>query len=513
LEVFESQETFKDLFDNAHDLIHLVHLDGTLLYVNNAWTRVLQYSQEEVKGKSVYDFIDRQDRNLFIDYRNKVINGTTFTKEISVRFISKTGKKIWLEGLVSVKINDDKPQYTRGIFRDITSKLENEAQLKQVYDELKERQENLQRLLHYAPDAVIVIDAQSQILFWNPKAEEIFGWISNEVLNKSLTDIIIPMHYRKAHAEGMKRFLSTGEAHVLNKTIEITALRKGGEEFYVSLTISTTQQNGKTAFIAFIRDIDKQKRNALELEQKKKELETSNQELEQFAHVASHDMKEPIRKINILTDILLTNENSNFSSNEKIHLEKIQNAASRLTKMVDGVLTYSTLKSEEYIFEKVDLNNMISSVVEDLELLIEEKKAVIKFEKLPELIGANFLIYQLFYNLINNALKFSLPDVPPLIIIKSEDLSEQDIRNNNLNEDISYTEITLEDNGIGFSQEYAEKIFKTFFRLHAKQIYEGTGLGLSLCKNIVDKHHGIINAEGREGMGARFTIILPLQKN
>ncbi|MDQ3552003.1 MAG: PAS domain S-box protein, partial [Bacteroidota bacterium] len=214
MEVFESQETFKDLFDNAHDLIHLVHLDGTLLYVNNAWMRVLQYSQEEVKGKSVYDFIDRQDRNLFIDYRNKVINGTTFTKEISVRFISKTGKKIWLEGLVSVKINNDIPQYTRGIFRDITSKLENEAQLKQVYNELKERQENLQRLLHYAPDAVIVIDAQSQILLWNPKAEEIFGWISNEVLNKSLTDIIIPMHYRKAHAEGMKRFLSTGEAHV-----------------------------------------------------------------------------------------------------------------------------------------------------------------------------------------------------------------------------------------------------------------------------------------------------------
>ncbi|MBA2330942.1 MAG: PAS domain-containing sensor histidine kinase, partial [Flavisolibacter sp.] len=262
-----------------------------------------------------------------------------------------------------------------------------------------------------------------------------------------------------------------------------------------------------------IRDIDKQKRNALELEQKKKELETSNQELEQFAHVASHDMKEPIRKINILTDILLTNGNSSFSDNEKIYLEKIQNAASRLTKMVDGVLTYSTLKSEVYIFEKIDLNNIISSVVEDLELLIEEKKAVIKFEKLPELIGANFLIYQLFYNLINNALKFSLPDVPPLIIIKSEDLSEQDIRNNNLNEDISYTEITLEDNGIGFSQEYAEKIFKTFFRLHAKQIYEGTGLGLSLCKNIVDKHHGIINAEGREGMGARFTIILPQQKN
>jgi PAS domain S-box-containing protein len=506
---FESSETFKDLFDNAHDLIHIVRLDGTLLYVNSAWLRLLEYSQEEVKGMSIYDFVDEPDRSRFIKYRNDIIGGGSDLKELVVRFVTRSGEKVDLEGFVSVKLHENKPQYTRGIFRDITSKLKNEAQLIKINEELKEREANLQRLLHYAPDAVIVVNAESIITYWNPKAEEIFGWTDKEVLDKTLTDIIIPYQYRKRHDEGMKRYLATGEARVLNRTIEITALRKEGEEFFISLTISTTHQKGEIAFIAFIRDIDEQKRNALELEEKKKELEISNQELEQFAHVASHDMKEPIRKISMFSERLKSDSSSTLSAKAENYLDKVLNAALRLTKMVDGVLSYSTLKAEELLIEEVDLNEIVKSVLNDLELIIEEKQASIKYAELPVLKGSDFLLYQLFYNLINNALKFSKAGIPPVITVTTNDLSEHDFETFSLDKASQYVEITVEDNGIGFGQENAEMIFKTFFRLHSKDKYEGTGLGLALCKHIVDKHQGFITAVGKEGAGARFTIILP----
>ena len=310
----------------------------------------------------------------------------------------------------------------------------------------------------------------------------------------------------------MKRYLSTGEVRVLNKTIEITALNKTGKEFYVSLTISKTYQKGEVAFIAFVRDIDEQKRNALELEQKKAQLETSNQELEQFAHVASHDMKEPIRKVRIFIEQLKNDSLSILSPKGKSYLDKVQNAASRLTNMVDGVLSYSAVKSEGIKLEKVDLNEIIKNVLDDFELIIAEKGATIHFDTLPVLEGASFLLYQLFYNLINNALKFSKPDIPPIIKIAAKELAEHTLVSSSLDKSLSYVEITIEDNGIGFSQENAEKIFKTFTRLHSKDQFEGTGLGLSLCKNIVAKHHGIIKAEGMEGEGAKFIIILPVEQ-
>jgi PAS domain S-box-containing protein len=501
----ESFDIYKDFFDHAHDLIHIVEPDGKLIYVNEAWKRVLGYQQEEVRGKSINSFIDPVDRDRFIAYRENVLKGFTPKKEIIVALISKDGSKVFIEGFVSAKVVDGKSLYTKGIFRDITAKLQNEA-------ELKEREANLQQLLNYAPDSIIVIDAQSQITFWNPKAEAVFGWSSEEVIGKSLSNIIIPHQYREAHDQGMKRYLTTGEVRVLNKTIEITALNKEGKEFYVSLTISKTFQKGKVAFIAFVRDIDEQKRNALELEQKKVQLEASNQELEQFAHVASHDMKEPIRKVRIFIEHLKNDSSSILSPKGKTYLDKVQNAASRLTKMVDGVLSYSAVKSEELNLENVDLNEIIKNVLDDLELIIAEKKATIHFDTLPVLEGAGFILYQLFYNLINNGLKFSKSDVPPIIKIAAKELPEQKIISSSLDKSLSYVEITVEDNGIGFSQKDAEMIFKTFTRLHSKDQFEGTGLGLSLCKNIVDKHHGIIKAEGKEGEGAKFIIILPVKQ-
>lgn len=499
--LFDGEERYKDLFDNAHDLIHFAQPDGSLLYVNPSWMKLLEYSQEEIQGKSVYSFIEQPDRDIFIQYRKDLINGTIKDKEITITAKTKTGKKIKLQGFVSAKIKDGKPLYTRGIFRDITTKLVNE-------EKIRERETNFQQLLIHAPDAIIVIDQESKILFWNPKAEQIFGWTQEETLGQLLSQKIIPSQYRQAHESGMKRYLATGEARVLNKTIDITALHKNGTEFYVSLTISTTKQNGVTAFIAFLRDITEQKKNEQELQKKKSELEASNQELENFAHVASHDLKEPLRKIRTFESRLSEEFKDQLPEKSKLYLEKIQKAAERMTKMVDGVLAYSIVNSKDHVWETIDLNRVIDDIKNDLELLLQQNNGSIKHDVLPKLRGMPALIYQLFYNLISNALKFAKKDEPLIITITAKEPGKKEISEPvHFDPSKMYIEIDVKDNGIGFDPSKAEKIFHVFTRLDTT--YEGTGLGLALCKKIAERHGGIITAEGVEGKGACFKIILP----
>ncbi len=498
-----NEESYKDLFDNAHDLIHIVDLEGKILYANKSWTTILEYSLEEIQGQSIYSCVDEEYRAEFIKYRNQIIKGTFNDSQIVTHFRTKTNKKISLEGFLSLRKIDNIPFYTWGIFREITSKLENEAQL-------KEREFNLQQLLLNAPDAIIVINKKSVISFWNPQAEKMFGWTVDEAMNQSLSEKIIPRQLREAHDIGMKRYLTTGVAHVLNKTINITAINKAGEEFYVSLTISTTRQNGELSFIAFLRDIREQKKNEAELEKKRNELEISNQQLEQFAHVASHDMKEPIRKIRMFSDMLENELGNEMNQHARSYLGKIISAAERLQSMVEGVLNYATASNIDVAFEQIDLSAVIDNIKNDLEVIIQQKNAVINYDNLPTLTGVRFLIYQLFYNLIYNSLKFSREDVPPLIEITSKKLIDLELKNILITDQkTSFIEIEVKDNGIGFNQDYATRIFKTFTRLNNRSQYEGTGLGLSLCKNIMERHNGFILAEGKEGLGATFTLLFP----
>lgn len=507
--IIERLETYKDLFDNAHDLIHLVEPDGRILYVNRAWEKLLGYSQNDIEGKMIDAYVHEPDRARFMDYRRAVMKGMERNREIVVRLVTKDSDIVFVEGFVSSKSADGRAVYTRGIFRDITAKVKNEAELKLANVQLRESEANLQRLLFNAPDAIIVIDTQSKILYWNPKAEAVFGWRSDDVLGRDLAEVIIPAQYRVAHKEGMNRYLRTGKGRVLNTTVEVTALNKGNAEFYVALTISATIHNGIPAFIAFVRDIDEQKKNALELEQKKLQLEVSNRQLEQFAHIASHDMKEPIRKILLLIDLIQTDRQNTLSDRSRTHISRIEKSASRLASMVDGVLTHSSLKGESPQMERISLNEVIRTVESDLELSFQQKQAVVKFFNLPSIEGSPFLIYQLFYNLILNSLKFTKAEVKPVIEITASELSADTAVSYGLDKALQYYEIVLKDNGIGFQQAYAETIFEAFSRLHSKDSFEGTGLGLSLCKTIVEKHKGLIRAHGEENVGASFHILLP----
>lgn len=505
-------ETYKDLFDNAHDLIHLVHLDGTLLYANKAWMKLLGYSLEEIKGKSIYSFIAENNRKQYIAYRENIIKGRVQDEEILTAFKTKTGDEIVLEGFISVKVIDNQPLYTRGIFRDVTAKLQNEEKLQLYTNELREREVNLRNLLFHAPDAVIVIDKESSVTYWNPKAETVFGWSAEEATGRSLTELIIPLQHREAHNKGMRRYLATGEAHVLNKTIEITALNKEEREFYVSLTISSTQQKGQVAFIAFLRDISVEKKNALELHKTLEALKRSNQSLEEFAHAASHDLKEPIRKVNTFGDLLKSRLADRMDEAELRLFERMENATERMRLLIDDLLSFSQLTQQPLEKEAVDLNEKVRKALEDLELVIEEKGAKITIDKLPVVKGYRRQLQQLFQNLLSNSLKYSKPGVVPEITISARLVNEKDVpitipANG---QGGKFYLIEVKDNGIGFEQKDAKRIFNMFQRLHGKAEYAGTGIGLSIARKVVENHQGYIWAESNIGEGSLFFILLPV---
>jgi signal transduction histidine kinase len=239
------------------------------------------------------------------------------------------------------------------------------------------------------------------------------------------------------------------------------------------------------------------KRRTRELHKLNLSLQQSNDDLRQFAHVASHDLKEPIRKVKVYMGRLHDDPGTAFSEKAGTYFEKINSAANRMLSMIEGVLHYSTINSTEQETGLVDINRILKNVESDLELLIQQKKATVSYSGLPSVEGAPVLLYQLFYNLINNSLKFSKSDTPCIITITAAI-------------DSLHTEIIVSDNGIGFDQDQSERIFDTFTRLNSKDRYEGTGLGLSLCKKIIHRHGGEISASGKKGEGAVFRVRLPL---
>lgn len=235
------------------------------------------------------------------------------------------------------------------------------------------------------------------------------------------------------------------------------------------------------------------------VEQRTLELQESNESLQQFAHIASHDLKEPVRKITAYSDMILNEE---LPDDVKLnHIKNIYKSGLRMANTIDDILKYST--ADRYFdqeFNEVDLNKVISDVMLDLEMNISNKKAVLEVGSLPVLKCSPILMYQLFYNLVANALKFSKPCVPAYISIASKTV---------VIDDKEYAEITVSDKGVGFEQKYADKIFEKFSRLHSKDTYEGTGLGLALCKRIAERHSGTISATGIPDVGAVFTVCLP----
>jgi PAS domain S-box-containing protein len=283
----------------------------------------------------------------------------------------------------------------------------------------------------------------------------------------------------------------------------------------VQLSLSSLSLQKETVLSVIITDLTQQKttQEQLErtnrlLEETNKALEISNQDLQQFASVASHDMQEPLRKMQVLLSYVSDKESMNLSGQTAHQINRVMQAAGRMRSLVVDVLNYSRLSSEKDPFTRVDLTEIVKEVLDDLELLIRDKNAVINRGSLPVVQGSKGQLRQVIQNLIVNALKFSKPGEPPRVLIEGGYLRERSF-DAAPSDNGPYAFIRIKDEGIGFDEAYAGKIFSLFTRLHSKDQYEGTGIGLAIAKTVVERHGGMITARSRPNVGTEFLIVLP----
>jgi PAS domain S-box-containing protein len=384
--------------------------------------------------------------------------------------------------------------------------------------EIKGNEKMFRMLFDNAPDAMVVIDECSEILLWNPKSEDIFGWSSDEVIGKNIVEMIIPFPYKQDFLNETKGISSTGSAGVLNNTIEITATNKEKGSFSISLSIAASDWNDKQVFIYFIRQSVGEKNPGISLEQliseltdKNIELERMNNELSSFSYVAGHDLKEPLRKIRTYSNFILEKNSNALPLEAREYLQRIINSTSNMQKLIDDLLAFSRTASSEKTYKPVDLNTLLNDVKFSLKETMDEKNAVITAGVLPTIKLIPFQFQQLLENIISNAIKYNKPGVGPQITITSDMVSGKNYLSQGANSEKLYTKISIADNGIGFEPQYAERIFELFQRLHGKDEYPGTGIGLAICKKIAINHNGFITAEGKEGSGSTFNIFVPIE--
>jgi signal transduction histidine kinase/CHASE3 domain sensor protein len=306
--------------------------------------------------------------------------------------------------------------------------------------------------------------------------------------------------------EGTDKVLNEGKT----STHIFRIIRKDGEIVYTrSVSKLLTDVIGKKIVIGITTNITKDYLHSQSLSEMNKELAESNAELSSFNYVASHDLQEPLRKIQTFISRIEDNDLQNMSESGRDYFTKIKIATNRMRQLINDLLLFSRANKSESIFEETDLNILVENAKQELAQIIEEKNASIISVSLPTLQVIPYQIQQIFINLISNSLKYSKPDVKPVIDIACVLIDEKTAAAVKLIANKKYYKFTFKDNGLGFEQEYAEQIFVLFKRLHDSSTYPGTGIGLSICKKIIDNHSGVIFAQSILGEGATFTFYLP----
>lgn len=363
--------------------------------------------------------------------------------------------------------------------------------------ELQKLQRQYELILNSAGEGICGVEPGGKITFVNPTAARLLGLEVSKMVGCAETEIFgVPAQHDTATLYRNQEI----------KPSEVILKRADGTTFTAEFVRSQIRENDRVVGrVVLFKDITERKKSAEALEHKAAELARSNAELEQFAFVASHDLQEPLRKIRAFGDRLKSKCHATLPEEGADYLDRMQNASARMQTLINDLLTFSRVISRNEPFVEVDLNQITREVLGDLEVRIEKTRAQVEVGDLPTLEGDPTQMRQLLQNLIGNALKFHAPGASPRVQVRATSIEDVYAEN-----DIS--RLTVQDNGIGFDEKYLDRIFAVFQRLHGRQEYEGTGIGLAVCRRIVDRHKGTITAKSKPGEGTTFIIDLPLPR-
>ncbi len=499
----ESIDKFQGFLEQSTDGISIVAPDGSISEWSPGMENLTGFTTQEVVGEKVWDV---QFRLAPAERRTASLR-TTF-KELNTRFFEtdaidpqyqrmetdfvNTQGELKSMQVATFPIKTDKGILIGSIHRDITERKRAEENLRSIARDLSEAQ-RIAKLGSWRNDA-----ASGEVV-WSDQVYRIFGYESD---TPSSPQEIFSQHIHPADKETYWQEISNHfqdpqttafrdiPFRIITPTRETKHLITSGE-------FDFSANNMKSGARGTILDVTEQKKAQEALQTLATELERSNQELEQFAYIASHDLQEPLRKIQAFGDRLQSRYGETLDDRGLNYLTRMQSAAERGQKMIEALLTYSRVATQGQPFAATDLNQVIAEVLSDLELLIERSQGRVTVEDLPTISADSTQIRQLFQNLIGNALKFHAPDQPPIVAVSCTVLTPEKVQ------------IQVQDQGIGFDEAFADRIFQPFQRLHGRGEFEGSGIDLAVCRKIVERHGGEILAQSKPGEGAVFSINLP----
>jgi two-component system CheB/CheR fusion protein len=393
----------------------------------------------------------------------------------------------------------------------------NNEELITVNDELMDRQEQLvmarlysEAIVETVREPLIVLDRSMRVKSANAAFYRFFRVNEHDIEGRLIFDLSAGQWNIKDLREGLQGVINNN-SKIEDYELKLFSAEMGERTMLLNASLIKNENIQEQLILLAVEDVTAIRSANAMLVSNNRELEHNNRELASFSYIASHDLQEPLRKISTFSTLVLENEENNLSESGRMYMDRIGVSANRMQQLIDDLLAYSHINNlSEIDFSDTDLNLVVSEVLGDLEETIESKKAGIKVAALPTVKGRDTLLHQLFINLIGNSLKYSKADPAPEINISFEIISGREIVPMGADKNTAYYKIKIEDNGIGFRAEQAHTIFEPFKRLHSRDKYEGSGIGLAICSKIVTKHKGFINAESTPGKGSTINIFLPL---
>jgi PAS domain S-box-containing protein len=471
-------------------------VDFRYVQINKAFEKITQMAASEVMNKTMLElFPNTIESGIFDWYNEALTTGTPLRKQ--VHYVGEH-LNAWYD-LSIVKLDNDT---VVGTFSDI-------SEIKETQRQQEISGDRLSRFINTAQTGLGLFqpffDEQGELVDFtygitNTSFAQYSGRMPEELIGIRVGDLF-PTYKTNGNFEKYRDTYLTGEP------IRFETHYNGDG---LDLWFDTTARKMREGVLLTVNDITEVKRLQVQLEQYVEELKRSNANLEAFAYAASHDLKEPIRKITFFTDYILNDRETVFSNETKKMFTRLLAVGLRMNRLVDDLLDYSRLNFQLANEENIDLNETLNAVIEDLDVLIEEKRARIISDRLPSIKGQPRQIQQLFHNLLSNALKYSRKDVPPEVSIHfSNDIPQDIIPLYYSHHNKEFYLFEFRDNGIGFRQEEAERIFNVFQRLHGSAEFTGNGIGLAIVRKVIENHKGFIWAEGKPDKGSAFYVMLP----
>lgn len=523
----EREQKFRLLADSIPQHIWTTDQEGNINYYNRSFYEYSGLSHNQIsKGSWIQMVHPGEQTAAQLQWEECLANGKSFLLEQRLR--KRTNEYRWhLTRIVPQKDEKGKIGTWVGTSMDIQDQKTFTTELKRQVDDrtselvklnesLKQSEERYHLMVEEVQDyAILYLNRDGTVENWNAGAEKIKGYHAQEIIGRNFS-VFYTNEDRQNNLPQrlLQHSLLTGRA-----VQEGWRVKKDGTLFWASVVITAVhnEQNEVIGFSKVTHDLTQKKeandkliKNAAELQEKNEDLRKMNKELEAFAYISSHDLQEPLRKIQTFATRIAEKESENLSTYGKDYFERMQNAAARMQTLIDDLLAYSRTTTGERKYEPTALSHIVDGVKADFSEELQQKQATVEVGEMCTISIIPFQFRQLLYNLIGNSLKFSVPDRLPVIRIESKIALGKHLNEALLASDTEYCHIRVADNGIGFEQQYGEKIFELFQRLHGRSNYIGTGIGLAIVKKIVDNHNGLIKAHGAVNEGAVFDIYLPV---